>query len=201
MKYENLPWARGTTFYGSAVPPDATSNAQFEGKEWEIEDMDYSVSPPVARSNRYVRVRVVRNVSGILLLPKRLARFQAAGTDGRMYGAQVAGYTTITDARGFPIDEFLPAAGVQNNDLFYIVIRGPSKCITSLAGGANLVVSVGDYIQAATAATSQATTAGRVELNVVEASTAPGVFNVGHALSAATTANTNSDLLVEVGTW
>jgi hypothetical protein len=100
------------------------------------------------------------------------------------------------------VDEFLPAAGVPANDLFYIVVRGPATVITSLSDMSADVV-VGDRLVAITAVTSGATTSGRVQpLPGATSSTALAneILNtVGYALSAKTTANTNADLLVEVG--
>jgi hypothetical protein len=206
-RLENPPFGRGETFYnGGTVDTTNLSALQMEGKEWEFEDVQYNVAGQVgakpARTNRFCLCRIVRNVSGINLLPSRLVSFQIGGTDGRWAGSRVDGYTTTTAqfAAGV-VDEWLPAAGVPNDDLFWLVIRGPTTVLTDLAGGANNVINVGDVLVALTAATSQATTAGRVSDQVLTGATAVlGVqlMNyIGRALSAATTANTNQALLME----
>lgn len=200
---ENPPFARGETFYqGRTIDTNDLGGLQHEGKVWEFEDIDLSVGTvgaKPARTNRTVKCLCVRNVSGIALLPKRLVVFQTAGTDGRYAAGRVAGYTSVTNQRGYPVDEWLPAAGVPNNDLFWIVIEGPSLCITDLAPGAGNLISVGSFVDALTAATSGATTAGRVE--IIANLTSSAAFRVGMALSATTTGNTNADILVDVGKW
>ena len=197
MKYENLPFPIGTTYTdgGTVV---STDGANLEGKEFEIEDLDYSATGvPPQRSNLYKRVRVVRNTSGIALLPKRLGSLKA-GTPG-----QVDGYgTTTAQGQCFPIDEFLAAAGVPNNDLFYITVAGYATVLTDLGGAANNVISVDNWIIALTAATSQATTAGRAQSQMLTGATAllgdQVQHRIGRALSAKTTANTDASLLINV---
>lgn len=194
---ENPPFDRGSTYFNGGTV-SSTDGSHLEGREWVFEDID--PTNRTLRTSHPVRVKVVRNTSGIALLPKRIVRFEADGLD---YGARVDGYTRLTAARGYLVDEFLPAAGVPANDLFYIVIEGPAMALTDLA--AVDTISVGDKLVALTAATSQATTAGRVDQQDLTGATAPlgdQVQNyIGHALSAKTSANTNSDILVYVGHW
>ena len=116
------------------------------------------------------------------------------------------GYARLFAARSFPVDEFLPSAGVAVNDLFWIVMQGPAIVLTGIACDAGNVITEGDRVVAATGATSQATTAGRVRThdqdtaaNSTGSALANQIFNaIGAALSAKTTANTNADLLVDV---
>lgn len=203
---ENPPFPRGETFYnGVTIDSNNLGGLQHEGKEWVFEDIDLSNTSPgakPARTNRKVHARIVRNVSGIALLPKRQAKFKTA-TDGRFFGQRVDGYTTTTaEFSGGVVDEWLPAAGVPNNDLFWLVTKGPSKVLTDIATGAGSVFNVGDCVVALTAATSQATTAGRVapqDLTGATALLANQVQNmIGRALSAVTTANTAADLLIDL---
>lgn len=206
---ENPPFSRGETFYnGGTIDSNNLGGVQHEGKIWEFEDIDLtpgSVGSKKTRSGREVKCMCVRNVSGINLLPKRCVNLQTGGTDGKFYLGRVDGYSTTTAQRAYPIDEFLPSAGVPNNDLFWVVVEGPAKVLTDLAGGANNVVNVGGVVCALTAVTSQSTTAGRVQpQDLSGATTALGnqVQNkIGVSLSAVTTGNTNADLLVEVGKW
>lgn len=206
-RQENPPFNRGETF-GQGATVAVTDGVQYEGAEWYFNDLDFSkTGARPSRTERLIRCRIVRNVSGINLLPKRLASLQIAGTDGKFAVGRVDGYTTTLSARGFPIDEFLPAAGVANNDLFWIVLEGPAMCRTSLAS-LSASIAVGDVIGAATAVTSQATTAGRVDESIGSGATTnttgTTMFNaavnmIGHALSAVTTNQTDNDLLVDVG--
>lgn len=201
---ENPPFPRGQTFYnGGTIDSNNLGGANLEGTVWEFEDIDYSTAPFKQRSGRLVKCMIVRNVAAAALLPKRLVSFKQSA--GSPFVGQVDGYTTTTAAEGYPVDEFLPAAGVPVNDLFYIVIDGPAKVLTDLAGGANNVVNVAGAVVALTAATSGATTAGRVapqDLTGATALLANQVQNrVGRAMSAVTTSNTNNDLLVDVRKW
>jgi hypothetical protein len=214
---ENPPFGRGETFYGNSPIPAIDANnlggKNFEGEIWEFEDVSYalgSVGAKQVRSNRLVKCMCVRNISGINLLPKRLANLTTVaeaevGQNLPAYLGQVDGYAFATAQRAYPIDEWLPAAGVAPNDLFWIVVEGPATVLTDLAGAANDVFSIGQGVVALTAVTSQATTAGRVapvDYTGATAVLANQIQNlIGHALSAATTANTNAGLLVEVGKW
>ncbi len=205
------PFGRGETFYGvSGLTPDSNNlgGAQWEGKTWVFEDIDYTsgtVGAKPTRSGRYVKCMAVRNVSGITLLPKRLVSLQLSG---KFFLGRVDGYTTITAQQGYPVDEFLPSTGVINYDVFWIVVDGPAMCLTDIAAAtATGVINVGDALVSLTAATSQATTAGRImpqdlASGVTGATLAIQVQNkLGYALSAKTSANTNSSILVDIRKW
>jgi hypothetical protein len=198
---EAPPFGRGETFYnGSTIDSGDLQGVNLEGKEWVFEDINPTTG--VQRSAKYVRCRVVRNTAAIALLPKRVVSFEA---DGLEYGCRVDGYSTTTAAEGFPLDEFLPTAGLAINDLGWIVIEGPATVLTDIAAAAGNVVSVGGWVVALTGATSGATTSGHVAAQVLTGATAllaAQVQNrIGRALSAKTTANTNADILIDVGKW
>lgn len=203
---ESPPFARGETYFNGGTA-DSTSGANYEGSIVEFADLDYSANSAVgakpSRSNRVVRCMVVRNVAAAALLPKRLVTLKKTGL---LFCGQVDGYADVTaEDRAFPVDEFLPTTGVPVNDLFYVVIEGPAMCMTDLAGAGNNLIAVGDKLVALTAASSGATTSGRVKPQDLTGATAVlgvEVANyVGRALSAKTTAQTNGDVLVEVGQW
>jgi hypothetical protein len=199
-KLENCPFPRGGYMEVSA----STDQAHWEGKEYLFENLDYSTSPAKARAaggaGSYVRCRCVRNVAAAALLPKRLVTFKTTA-----YGLQVDGYATTTAAEAYPVDEFLPAAGVPVNYLFWIVVDGPATVLSDLAGADNNVIGAAGVLVALTAATSGATTAGRVapqDLTGATALLAAQVQNrLGNAVSAKTTANTNADVLMHVKRW
>lgn len=198
---ENPPFERGATFYnGETIDANDLGGLGIEGMEWVFEDRDPGSA--TQRTNRPVRCRVLRNTSAGALLPKRLGRFEAGAGE---FGSRVDGYATTLAAEAVPIDEYLPAAGVPVNDLFWGVIEGPAVILTTLAGDATNVFSVGNWGVAATAATSGATTSGRIEVQVLTGATAAlanQVMNrIGRALTAATTANTDTDVLFDVGHW
>jgi len=206
-RMENPPFARGETYYNlfASSTQSSSDGTQLEGKAWLFEDID--PINKVARSNQYVTARVVRNISGGTLAPKRLANLATStllANGAGFFGGQVDGYSTTTAARGYPIDEFLPSAGVQNLDLFWLVTEGPAKVQTDLAALTG-VINIGSRVMAQTAVTSGATTAGRVILQDLTGATAAlgnAVMNyIGTAMSAATSSNTGADLLIDVGHW
>lgn len=198
---ENPPFERGETWEGDQTADATNLGLNIIGKEWVFEDIDPD-NPSQLRTNRPVRCRAVRNTSGIALLPKRLVKFSTV--DGE-YGNSVDGYATETAKECYPVDEFLPAAGVADDKVFWIVVEGPAMVTVGLTAGATTNFARGDWLVSQTAATSQATTAGRAEQINMDAATEPlgdQVLNrIGRALTARTTANTGSDVLVDVGKW
>ena len=144
---------------------------------------------------------LVRNRSGIALLPKRIVKWKS-GSEGK----EVDGYCAVDfECVAGVVDEHLPAAGVPANDLFWIAVKGPSLVLTDLANSAANVHAVGRPFTALTAATSQATTAGRAQAFAVTTTVTSVMsiaFNkIGRAMSAKTTNQTNADLLVNLDIW
>jgi hypothetical protein len=182
--YENLPFRRGAT-YGTIG-----GGTQFLGKEYIHEDFTYG-------TGMLVKVRVCINSSGIALVPKRSVAFNLTAGKGEY---DVAGYADVAAARTAIIDEFLPASGVPIGDLFYVVVGGPCLARTGMAGDVTNSFAVGDWLYALTAATTGATTSGRVGADPLTGATSVLALNilgiVGQAMSAKTTANTNADVLI-----
>lgn len=147
------------------------------------------VSPSgIIRSNRVKKCVAVRNSSGGALLPKRIVRF-AVGTAGTAVFSAVDGYAAVANNELVGVvDEYLPAAGVAANDVFWVVVDGPTEVSHALSGTA---IAVGDRLAAITAATSGATTAGRATPSSVGAATTgsdnAGLGVIGYACSAGTT--------------
>jgi hypothetical protein len=197
---ENPPFDRGETFYqGDTIDTNNLGGVELEGMEWVFEDVHPRTG--IKRTGRPVRCRIVRNVGAAALLPKRLCRFVL--TSG-LYGLRVDGYATTTAAEGYPLDEYLPDAGLAVNDLGWLVMDGPAVCLTPLADG-SADLTVGNSVVAITGATSGATTSGRVENQVLTGATAllaNQVQNrVGRAMTTRVTNSTNTDILVDVGHW
>lgn len=174
--------------------------SQHAGSQKVFEDIDYSTAVRGQRTNYQVTRRLVKNSSGITLLAKRTVQFKA-GTNR----TEVDGYSTTTANDGktvVVVDEWL-TAGVPDGSYFWVTVHGPTECLTDLAGGANNLIPEETVLVALTAATSGATTAGRVAPQDLTGATAVlgnqinGAF--ARALSAKTTANTNADILVFLG--
>lgn len=120
------------------------------------------------QSNRTVECIAVKNTSGSALLPGAVAKFKDAAIL-----TEVDGLATTSTALMGVVDEYLPAAGVPNNEVFWLVVRGPStvtKTATSVAAGASYGLSATAGAAAAQstnpllgfAIATSATTSGRI---------------------------------------
>lgn len=180
---------RGKTYHGG-TPSSIGRSVALEGTAQDFKD-DYEsgAGPRLTRSARYCSAVLVRNTSGIALTPSRLVSWESGYT-----GKRVDGYTTTTGAEAAGVvDPELPATGVADDDLFWLFVKGPCLVTSDLAGGANNVLAIGQAVGALTAATSGATTAGRiVAVATGTTATLPSTIinRIGRAMSAATTANT-----------
>jgi hypothetical protein len=86
------------------------------------------------------------------------------------------------------------------------VVQGPANILTNIAGaGLAATINIGDQMVAASAATTGATTSGRLmsadyQTGSTGLTLAAMIVNrIGRAMSAATTNNTNTGILVDVG--
>lgn len=199
---------RGETWFHNATAPTSYSfdTVKLEGRTAEFLDKDPTetyLGCRQLRSAQHKTAILVRNTSGITLLAKRLVKW-ATGFRGK----RVDGYCTTTAAEAAGVvDEYL-STGIPTNDLGWIDVAGPTLCLTDLAGAETNVIAEGDVMFALTAATSQATTAGRVRawigLTATSTQTTDGtlglfvVNNIGRAMSAKTTSNTNASVLIDL---
>lgn len=162
-----------------------------DGKNWVgVVKQFPDVNPVtgVVRSNRVKTCVAVRNTSAAALLPKRVVSFDT-GTAGLSVFTDTKGYSAVTnEERVGVVDEYLPASGVAVNDVYWVTVEGPTEVSVALSGSD---VAVGDRLAAITAATSGATTAGRVTKSGVAAATTGAGDNalgvIGRACSAGAT--------------
>lgn len=119
-------------------------------------------------SNRTVECIAVKNTSGSALLPGAVAKFKDSAILSEVDGLAVAASTLIG-----VVDEYLPASGVADGEVFWLVVRGPStvtKTATSVSAGASYGPSATAGSAAAQGANAQlgfaiatsATTSGRI---------------------------------------
>jgi hypothetical protein len=201
-RYEDLPFHRG-----EAPTEDAFDHLL--GREYEIEDYDWAQTSGARkhRSGMLITIRLVKNSSGVAILPKRLVQ---SVTASGAYGQEVLAFTRLSAQDWLGVsDEFLPAAGAPDGSYFYIVVKGPTVVLTPDDGAAfNGDITAGAVLVAATAAASTGLTAGRVAVqNITGSSTGTdytdpinnSVNVVGRAISAATTDNTRTEILADVG--
>lgn len=198
MPYESFP---PPIQPGEQMASTATGASKWLGATRTDLDYNWGASGvKTIRSYRSVTRKFVLNDSGITILPKMGVVLDETGT-------KIKGYCRLgTHAGGserfFLVDEFLPAAGVANGAYCWIVIDGPAMAITSVtADDENNIALGGRLISCTAAASTHSTTAGRVA--ITEGATSVLALelhhSVGRALTAKTTAQTNADILVEVG--
>lgn len=153
---------------------------------------------------RMITAVLLRNTSGLTLLGKRLGLLDTTAGYGGC--KNVVGYASARAERKVVlIDPWLPSTGVADDECFWGIIAGPAIVLTPIAGsgfgGAD--IAVGGPLIATTGTTTGVTTSGRVgNPAIANATDAQGAFDqaialLGRALSARTTGETASDLLVD----
>lgn len=203
MYYESPPFALGETLAGT----DSDGNLINSDKLGKV--YFHPSTAPV--SGRQVRDRrsgmgvctiALRNESGGTLYGGRLGLFTA--TAGLSLCESVNGYAAVHATKNIVlIDEFLATNGVADDDIFWGILGGVYLGKTPESGAAfNGDIAVGAQLVAATASSTGTSVAGRLSNITLPGTTgATAAFNmaanlVGVALSARTTGETNSDILI-----
>lgn len=196
-----MPQKLGQTAYGQkgTIP---SSSADYTGLHLEGASRVFRVKSLADKTlllGQYDLVAMlVRNAATFNLTPGRLVTWQAGFYKKRVDGFARVGATVVAGA----VDPYLPSAGVRAGDLFWLCLRGPTYLKTDLAAGANNLLPEGTVLVALTAATSGATTSGRVAPQDLTGATSVlggQIQNaVGIAISGRTTANTNVDILTDL---
>lgn len=203
----DMPFNRGETFYGGAVPDAANlKGGHLLGRMYYVDDEEKTAGKMVLtkRGNRDVVLMCVRNTAGINLLPKKMVALAVAGGPDQ-YLAEATGYATAANEFCLPVDEFLPAAGVVDDDVFYVVVQGTAKVkLPTVGGGFNGDIAIGNFLIGATINTTSGNSTaggiGNITVNATSALQAVSVARniVARALEAATTGQTGEDLLVDI---
>lgn len=212
-KLDTCPFELGTTLKGTDADGNLI-NSEVLGAVFEFNNIVTTSPTNGVRKFHTAEPLVcmaIRNRSGVRLYGKRFVTLDVS----------TAGTTGITDAKGYAdtlaegpavlIDEFLATNGVADKDIFWAVISGVATVLTSeVNSNFNGDIAVGAELVAATAASSTgSTTGGRVSNVTFTNATAGNSSNgydgyrmalnrLGTALSARTTDNTSSDLLMRV---
>jgi hypothetical protein len=183
---EAAPFARGETYYnGEAIDSGNLGGINLEGKEYVIEGDD----------GRPVRLKVVRNSSSIALKPRRAVKFDTGS--GVNVGTRVSGYTAaVGDVPAGVVDEKLPAAGVPANDLFYIVIEGPTEGVTVESG--LTAISKGDRVVPGTGTSSTSDDAGKLQKQDVSGTAATLANNIQNVVGRAAAAQASTNTAVAI---
>jgi hypothetical protein len=189
---------RGKTYLNGpnrTADATATTSLAIEGIKKVFKDLDYTGTAgnfaKAPRSGGEVECVLARNASAISLLPGRVCVWKSA-----KQGKQVDGYVSLDSGQvAGVVDEWLPSTGVVTNDYFWLVRKGP--CLVRKSLDANTLAK-DDYVIAITAATSQATTAGRIT-SIISTSNqtycmSAALNRLGIAIS--TSATTDANVLV-----
>ena len=144
MIFEDLPFPLGETWAQDSTPT-STDASWMPGKEYWVKTINIAASG-IAKpdlTGKPKRVRIVRNTSAAVVLPKRLVKMKTDGTGYEMLSEGMA-YATTVGELCYPADEFLPSAGAPINGLFYIVVEGLAKVTSGAAG--DTTVAIGEYV-------------------------------------------------------
>ena len=182
---------------------EGEKGARLQGVEWTGPDHYYPTD--TRRSDKMKTWRVVKNNSGIILKPgKRPLRLDETGELVSGYGRLGSAAANAAGCEKTVVgDENLVDQAIGTGDWFLVTVKGPTLAKNGETGGADTNIAAGDRVCAQTAASS---TAGSTQLaGVSKISTATSVKALdllgalGTALSALTTDQTNTDILVNVG--
>ena len=151
------PWfGRGATF--GATSTDIGANVVGSEKVFT----DAHPRTGIVNSNVPVKCVAARNSSGSAILPGTCVKFKSSDLLGAVDGS--AG---VNDLVVGVADEYLPASGVAANDIFWVVVNGPTTANTaatfaagdtiSFTGGAAVAAVANKTAGVAIAATSSGT--------------------------------------------
>ena len=192
------PFGLGQTWF-SLAPGETLKNDSYHGIQSSAlygdnftgvvkEFTDVNPITGQVRTNRRKVCVAVKNTSAGVLLPKRVVSFNTAA--GKLF-SEVNGYARLTnEERVGVVDEWLPAAGVAVNDIFWLTVDGPTEVSAAVSGTA---IAAGDRLAAITAATSGATVAGRVTPSSLASATTGANDNARGVLAYAVSAGTTAD--------
>jgi hypothetical protein len=152
----------------------------------------------------FITARLVRNVAGFAILGKRVVKLKEAGYNGF---EAVDGYCAVkADDHCVFSDPNLPSAGCADDDIMWVILEGPTTVLSPFeAGGFDKAIAAGDPLVGATGSTTGTSGVGRVSVGGVLAGgslAATDAYqqaknNLGRAMSARTTGETNAEILVD----
>lgn len=222
-RFDSPPFGRGEGYYNDAsyALKDLVNNAgnptqlggvNLEGKEFTFEpnsqDFDQGIYSATAIASqdpngRPVHCKILRNRTGINLLPGRLIHFDESGqgNNGTYYNQSGANLKNETGTDGYCyqlsdrpagiVDEFVAPGGVAPNELFYCVIDGPSVFLQGATTAATFTTGL-VAVPAAFGASRTDSLGGRVALQVLTGATAPLAQNIMNAVGVCETANSTA---------
>jgi hypothetical protein len=132
MTDQSNPIPRGATGFQGATPNTTTFAAQL-GQVREFPDVnpDPNATTLTTKTNLRVQCILLRNTSGGALLPKDVIKIDPTDPSRNASAKSSAANQHIA-----VVDEYLPAAGVPANDVFWAVIKGPTTAKFATVSGA-----------------------------------------------------------------
>lgn len=131
---DSCPFGRGETAYGIGGTIDSSNLLFAELLGASVSFQDDNPTTKAKNSQAQVLCVAMRNKTGGALLPGDVVLF--SGTTFGETGATVTQSASPNVFAGV-VDEYLPAAGCPNNDVCWIVVRGPTTAkITTKSGAA-----------------------------------------------------------------
>jgi len=150
----------------AATMSETTVDAQHTaGKEGIYIDFDIA-SPDTQETARAVYVRLVKNTSGGALLPGIVCKPDTGSS--KLFRTATLGAAAATDKPIGVVNRHIAAAGVPDDEYFWMVVEGPTEVIDSGSG-----VTAGDTVKTGAA--------GEVTTN----SSTPLEFDIGTATETA----------------
>jgi hypothetical protein len=128
------------------------------GKEGIYIDLDVA-SPDSPETSRAVHVRLTKNNSGGVLLPGIVCKPDTASAV--LFRTSTLGAAAATDKPVGVVNRHIPAAGVPDDEYFWMVIEGPTEVIDSGSG-----VTVGDTLKTGAAGEVTANTSTPLEFDL-----------------------------------
>jgi hypothetical protein len=127
-------------YESSSAAADPRNGTSYLGSVKVFSDVDpRTTNTGIVLSNRLVTCVAVRNTSGAALLPGTVAKFKKSAILTEVDGAA----TAIANAPIGVVDEYLPASGVANGDIFWLVTSGPTAIMTSATFAPGALVGIG----------------------------------------------------------
>jgi hypothetical protein len=138
MNKTNLPFPRGGTasdFGVAGLTLSDTWLSSLEGQEFEVQDTIHGTGTTV-------RLRIVKNDTGSpITAANQLLRFSTGEKD---FGRRIAGVSNSQTTVCVPLDDAYTAGLViPDDDLFYVVMRGPVKIA---ADAADMAINAHDNV-------------------------------------------------------
>ncbi len=167
MDYLALPWPRGQTESDQGnVAVSTTRLKEYEGRLYKASDTEHGTGQDVT-------LRIVRNTSGgDITVANDFCQFELT-TEG--FGRKVSRFGTDCTAGdpGCALDDAYKLVTILENDLFYVIDKGPVKVRNDLAGSNGraahdaLAIDTNGRIKQAVAAAGEAVVGTQDETNTV----------------------------------